>query len=186
MRPLWAQGLGCPRVMEAHSLALMGYVSFERHLRNLIALSHRLERRRTFNPVALLLEPTLTMVILMSTKEIVPKIKSFWSSDAELKTYLPDDPKNFMIAAQVDIGPAGKVCSDYFQFIVCTPSWLREEVYLSLPLIRKGQMLVSIYDYNEVYSELEKFVTSCKADNWQEVIKRLCSSLLWEYEGMSR
>lgn len=122
------------------------------------------------------------MVISMSNRKTIPEIRNFWSSDVDLKDYEPDDPKNFMVGVQADIGPVGESYADYFQFIICTPLWLNEEISHSLPMMRKGQLIVESYNYENICMIFNDFIQSCQADNWEEVVRLLCRVGIWDYE----
>ena len=57
------------------------------------------------------------------------ELKYLHSPDvANLEKYVPDSPDFFCILVQAMIGPLGDNGEESFNFLVCTPKWIDEEI----------------------------------------------------------
>jgi hypothetical protein len=97
-----------------------------------------------------------------------------------LRTHVPDDPELFDDFVQVLIGQKPGKGSDGFTLRVCTPAALaaREgDVIAESPLL-----VLRRYDYDTLWSWLERTVASCEAPTWYESVERLQRHFRWELD----
>ena len=113
----------------------------------------------------------------------------------------PENPSHFGIFCQAFVGEVGTDQPDAFEFIVCTPSWLAENVIqrgkpieqqhgfnqygeevsgLTLP---RGYVVVREWRYADLKRGLEKLCAALAAPEWSVAAERLNRYLVWEREG---
>jgi hypothetical protein len=112
------------------------------------------------------------------------EVKRLHSPDVhDLSTFAPEDPDNFGILVQVMAGPAGEQGEESFDVVVCTPSWLSDQ--LGPADIRMGRhyLLVKQYDYVRLRRFVERFAAQCSGATWQEAALDLGRLGKWEFEG---
>ena len=69
---------------------------------------------------------TATWTSSTSEVDVRAELKRLHSPDAEdLRSFKPDDEADFALLVQAMVGMAGTRAEDAFDFVVCTPDWLR-------------------------------------------------------------
>ena len=114
---------------------------------------------------------------------VTAELKGLQSPDgADLENFTPEQPDNFQIRVQALVGPLGSKGQESFDFVICTPQWLQNEVERQGPLFGKAHILVRAYDYNEIFGVLEKLCAELIADRWETIESKLRLYGDWEYE----
>lgn len=107
-------------------------------------------------------------------------IRSISSDEFDMKTYVPENPVCFFLNVRIRIGSNERSGGDDFEFGVCTPGWLNED--LGEP--RWGRHLLIVRDYD--FAVIEKFICSyveqCHGDEWSAVAEKLGRVFAWEFE----
>ncbi len=113
---------------------------------------------------------------------IRPELRYLHSPDVELKEYQPTDPENFCILVQAIIGPKENRGEESFDFMVCTPRWIINELEVSETLWTPYTLYVLTYDYNIVWNEIFRLCNSIVGDTWDEVARAIGRYAKWEFE----
>lgn len=99
-----------------------------------------------------------------------------------LKEWQPHDPSRFGILIQAMIGPNLEPGEESFDFFVCTPAWLDDE------LGREGHrfglycLIVPAYDFVAIHSALQRLCDRISGRDWDEVATVLSHYGKWEFE----
>jgi hypothetical protein len=109
-------------------------------------------------------------------------VKSMWvdSSIINLDRYFPDDPENFSLWIEVRVGPDNAADSDDYRVLVCTPEWLRENVWE--PRWGRHMLIVRIYDRSIIEKCVHDYVAKCTGDGWRDIAEKVARNLSWEFE----
>jgi hypothetical protein len=111
------------------------------------------------------------------------ELKRLQSLDvADLENFSPPEADNFRILVQALIGPLGSKGQESFDFVVCTPKWIENEVDTQGPRFGRAHILVKKYDYNEILGAIEKLCNGLSGDNWETIESKLRLYGEWEYE----
>lgn len=100
-----------------------------------------------------------------------------------LINYWPEDPLNFGCWVRAMIGPREQNGAESFDLLVCTPSWLQNELIVNKILSGKGTIIVSEYDYDELITYLKMQIASCDDKDWPKAALKLSRIGFWEYEN---
>ena len=80
------------------------------------------------------------------------------------------------------IGPNDEDGAEAFDMLVCTPTWLQNELASNKTLSGKGMIIVEEYDYDEILSYLEEQIVACNDSDWSKAAIKLSRLSFWEYE----
>ncbi|MBH0776403.1 Imm8 family immunity protein [Nocardia bovistercoris] len=98
-----------------------------------------------------------------------------------LRTHIPDDPEVFDDFVQVLIGRKPGKGGDGFTLRVATPAGLaasgEPELIAQSPLL-----VIRRFDYDTLWSWLERTVAACEAPTWDESVERLRRHFRWEFD----
>jgi len=111
------------------------------------------------------------------------ELKRLHSPDADdLRTVARNAKGPFSMLVQAMVGPAGESGAESFDFVVCTPAWLREKVEATGPLPGRHHLIVAAYDYDELERFVRAFCERCEGATWQEVATKVGRLGRWEFE----
>lgn len=111
------------------------------------------------------------------------ELKEFQSPDlADLEGSQPEDPTNFGLLIQAQIGPAGDDAADTFSLVVCTPSWLAAELRQRPHIWGIHLLAVPKYDYQVIHAALLELCGNVEAGDWDDVADYLARYAMWEFE----
>ena len=114
---------------------------------------------------------------------IIPEIRSLTTNGKLFDdNFRPSDEEKFSIHLRLIAGPKGLAGEESFDFTVCTPKWLDENLKESDVLVGRHYIFVKRYDYAQICKKIEKIVNSCAAESWQQVGPKLGRLGLWEFE----
>jgi hypothetical protein len=94
-----------------------------------------------------------------------------------LTSFRPDDGTHFGVAVTASVGWTGAKGGDYFQFEVCSPSWVAAQT------LQKGfafQRLLVVESWNP--EVIHRAISDLCARDWAEVASKLSRYSLWEFE----
>lgn len=111
--------------------------------------------------------------------------------------FMPADPEHFGVDVKVFIGTAGTGTSDSFDILVCSPSWMAEQVtagdWLRLRrgaprviseavAVGSGVWLMRRWDSTELKSALHALCAACSpGPDWGSVASRISRVAPWEF-----
>ena len=109
-------------------------------------------------------------------------VRGFHSPDADLDSFVPQDPEDIGLLVQMVVGPAGKPGEESFDVVVCTPRWLDRCVGADGPLIGRHYLIVDRWDAARIRLYLTDAVESEEAPSWPELAARIGRIGKWEFE----
>jgi immunity protein 8 of polymorphic toxin system len=111
------------------------------------------------------------------------ELKRLHSPDVyDLSTYMPDDPEHFGVLVQVIAGPEGGDGEESFDVIVCTPSWLSNQIGPTEIKMGRHYLLLKQYDFARLMQFVSSFAAACTGATWEEAALRLGRLGKWEFE----
>lgn len=109
-------------------------------------------------------------------------VHGFHSPDADLETFVPEDPEDVSLLVQIMAGPEGKQGEESFDVVVCTPRWLAQRVREEGPIIGRDHLIVERWDTTRVRRYLTDAVESHEAPTWPELAAKIGRIGKWEFE----
>lgn len=109
-------------------------------------------------------------------------IKLMWvnSPAIDLDSYFPADPRNFSLWLELKVGPEDSVAADDYRVFVCTPEWLRDNVWE--PRWGRHMLIVRSYDRSAIEKCVRDYVTEYTGDEWATMAIKIARNLAWEFE----
>lgn len=99
-----------------------------------------------------------------------------------LDQFAPVDPSEFGVLIQAMIGPVDGVGEEAFDFVACSPAWLRRRLEGQYRW-GHGLLILREYDYELICSAIRKLCASIEGSSWQEIGAQLARVMLWEFDG---
>lgn len=110
------------------------------------------------------------------------RLKELNSPDLpDMEHAVPKDSASFRILVQALIGLEEGDAADTFNFIVCTPDWLKQNLHAGEALSGRYYIIIAAYDYHTIRREIEKYCRESSAGSWEEIAVKLHSYGRWEY-----
>jgi len=100
----------------------------------------------------------------------------------DLGSYVPEDRRRFGFLVQLMAGPSDSEGEESFDFILCSPEWLAQELRPNDVLIGRHHLIVREYNYGAVLRFLEDYCKQCVGNTWEEVALQLGRLGKWEFE----
>jgi len=69
-----------------------------------------------------------------------------------------------------------------FDFTVCKPAWLAEQVETRGPLLGRHHLVVTAFDYDALEQFVRAFCAGCTGATWYEVGRKVGRLGRWEFE----
>jgi hypothetical protein len=111
------------------------------------------------------------------------ELKRLHSPDAkDLRAFTPVKDAPISLLVQAMVGPEGEDGEESFDFVLCSPAWLRQKVEATGPLVGRHHLVMSAYDYNELERFVRRFCDGCTGATWNEVAAKLGRLGHWEFE----
>ena len=133
-----------------------------------------LHKSRFKGAIAPLREPSQVDVI-------IAELKSLSSPDTtDLPTYYADG--EFAILVEAEIGERGREGGDLFSLTVASTKWIEAKVLSAGGLLPRAFLIVSSFDYRQVWDTLERYCRRCTGESWDIVARQLSRVMLWEFE----
>jgi len=110
------------------------------------------------------------------------RLKEPFSPDLpDMEHAVPKDPASFNILVQALIGLDTSDAADTFNFVVCTPEWLKKSLKPGEALSGRHRIIVPGYDYGIIKREIETYCSRATGATWKEIAARLHAYGRWEY-----
>jgi len=111
-------------------------------------------------------------------------IRRFHSPDVyDLRHWSPDDPTCFGFLLQALIGPKDGEGEESFDFVVCSPKWLRRKYGDDAAILGRYHILLFVYDFDRIREAIEAIVAHATGSNWREVASKIARHGRWEFEN---
>ncbi len=111
-----------------------------------------------------------------------PTVRSLHSPDADLETYVPEDPRDVGVLVQIFAGPDGEPGEDTFNVVVCTPRWLERWISDKGIIAGRHYLIIDKWDFPRVSQYLTNAVESEEGRDWEELGQRIGRLGKWEFE----
>lgn len=114
------------------------------------------------------------------------KVKSVDVNGTRLADYLPPDLSCFGVWLTASIGETDSAGADFFQFLVCSSTWLDDSEGITL---RSGQRYLEIqgaFNPDIISAALDGFVSGCDGRDWHALAAALSTKGYWEFENYRR
>lgn len=111
-------------------------------------------------------------------------LQSLHSPDLpDLKKNIPPDPKHFCILVQAMIGPEEGEGEESFDILLCTPSWLAENLDTNAYTWGRFYLFVPKYDFAIVWKAVENICSGIDVPDWDSAAAVLSQYGKWEFEN---
>ncbi|MCP3142940.1 Imm8 family immunity protein [Pyxidicoccus xibeiensis] len=102
-----------------------------------------------------------------------------------LRAWLPDDPHEVALWVCVEIGPKHGAAkkTDTFVLLVATPAGLETLEGRDNILADRALLVMRRFDYDDLWTWLERTVAACEAESWHHVVEKLRLHFKWEFEN---
>jgi hypothetical protein len=100
----------------------------------------------------------------------------------DLAGWVPSEPSCFGFLLQLLVGPDESDGEESFDFVVCTPEWLRQKYGESAAIMARHHLLVFKYDFDAIETALRSLVASLEGGSWPELARQLSRYGKWEFE----
>jgi hypothetical protein len=114
------------------------------------------------------------------------QIRHLLTLDIDPNTFAPEDPERFMFMVQMLAGPSDGPGEESFQFIVCTPGWLQDQVSREGPMLSTHHVIVGTYDWPALKTFFEQLASRCTGADWREAATKLSRHSDYEYADWTR
>jgi hypothetical protein len=100
----------------------------------------------------------------------------------DLENYLPENPDNFCVLIQALIGPSKDKGEEAFDFLVCTPKWISNEVEKEEFILGKDHIVIKKYNYGYIFKIISELCNRISGDDWNAVAYKLGHYGRWEFD----
>lgn len=105
------------------------------------------------------------------------------SPDTEdLRHYMPKDPSHFGILVQAMVRPQGEQGEESFDFFVCTPSWLTDQLRRKESVFGRGYLFLIRYDYDLLFKAIKWICSQVQGADWLTIAGQLGQYGKWEFD----
>lgn len=87
-----------------------------------------------------------------------------------------------MVLLQAFIGPEGGAGEEAFDFLVCSPAWILDEVRESGFLLGRHHLVVRRFDLQLIRGAIEEICSHARGESWSEIAARIGRYGKWEFE----
>lgn len=110
-------------------------------------------------------------------------IRRFHSPDVpDLDSWTPPDPTCFGFLLQVLVGPQNAEGEESFDFVVCTPDWLKEKHGERAIILGRHHVLLFEYDLEGIKKALAEIEARASGNSWRDVASEIARYGRWEFE----
>ena len=95
---------------------------------------------------------------------------------------VPVNPEHFCILVQAMVGIADEEGEEFFDFLVCTPSWLADKLKTEGKVWGRHYLFVPEYDYNQILQAINEICGKIEASDWDIAAQQLARYAHWEFE----
>lgn len=112
-----------------------------------------------------------------------PVIKYFYSSDVDVESYVSQNPVKDGVFLRMIIGDDQGMGEESFDVMVCTPTWLADELDFEKPLFGRGYLLMARLDLQKAMLFLRQEVASIEDESWEAVANKIAKFSFWEFDN---
>lgn len=110
------------------------------------------------------------------------QIRHLLTPDIDPDTFVPHDPDRFAFLVQMLAGPVDEPGEESFQFEICTPGWLHQQIQRDGPINGRHHVIVDTFNWPALQNYFQHLVTRCTGATWHEVATKLARYGYWEFE----
>ncbi|MGA2298596.1 MAG: Imm8 family immunity protein [FCB group bacterium] len=115
---------------------------------------------------------------------MVSKIKEILTPNFnDLKTYIPENISNFKFPIQLLIGPKESEGEESFEIIICSPSWLMDNIPDGGYLHGQHYLILKKYNSDVLLNCLNILFNNIEGNNWDEIALKLSHFAIWEFDN---
>ena len=103
---------------------------------------------------------------------------------SDLEHAAPPDPENFCILLQAMIGPEDGKGEESFDFLLCTPKWLMDDLGAKAHLWGRHYLLVPRYDFASILKAVTTLCSDVEAPDWKSTAAIISRYGKWEFEDL--
>jgi hypothetical protein len=96
--------------------------------------------------------------------------------------FSPSNREHFAVNVTASIGGSDGPGQDLFRFVVCSPSWMENEVSGGEYYWLRDYLLITRWDFDLVAKAVTKLCTSIEESDWRGVTEKLSRYMRWEFE----
>ena len=100
----------------------------------------------------------------------------------DLPNYQPNQADYFCLLIQAMIGPKGESGEESFDFMVCTPQWLTDQISKTGYFLGKNYLLLLNYNYSLIWLVIKQLCDEIEGKDWETVANSLSRYGKWEFE----
>ncbi|TDL51618.1 hypothetical protein E2R60_18495 [Paenibacillus dendritiformis] len=93
-----------------------------------------------------------------------------------------DEPEDFCVKLEADIGIEGINGSEIFKFTIISPKYLGKLLTGNEVKVGRGLLITNDFNINKVEHEIEKIIKACSSDSWDKTSLLLSRFAQWEYD----
>lgn len=110
-------------------------------------------------------------------------IKHLYSTDIpDLNSYQPEIDDCFGFPLRLIVGPRDDRGEESFDLLVATPKWLLDNYSKDDIVIGRHYLIVFHYDFRLLSTFLQRYVSDCRGDTWEEIASKVSRIGYWEFE----
>jgi len=109
-------------------------------------------------------------------------VRTAYSSDVDVDTYLPEQPKDDGVWIRLMVGPADGPGEESFDVLVCTPLWLRRRIGAEGPQVGRHRLIVDPLDLEQAVGFLRSQIEAIEAPTWTALAEQIARLGHWEFE----
>lgn len=109
-------------------------------------------------------------------------VRSIYSTDVDVDSYVPAVPEVDGIWVRFIIGPVVGPGEESFDVLICTPLWLKRVVEREGPQFGRHRLIVDPLDLPGAITFLKERFEDIEAENWSELGEKLGRLGYWEFE----
>lgn len=110
------------------------------------------------------------------------ELKSLISSDIDPDSYYPEDRRVFGFGVQAVIGPENFDGGDVFNFFVCSPDWLKEEILDKEIIFARSFIIINDYNFEIIENKIKELCSKTVSDCWDKIAIQISKFGFWEFE----
>lgn len=100
----------------------------------------------------------------------------------DLESWIPVEPECFGFLLQVLVGPWGEDGEESFDFVVCSPEWLKRKYGEDAVILGRHHVLMFQYNFAHLKDAIESMVSRAEGRDWSEVATKIARYGAWEFE----
>jgi hypothetical protein len=112
----------------------------------------------------------------------IKSIESVDTPSQDIRSYVPEDPTDFVRTVGLTIGPANAYGGEQFYLTVCSPKWLTRACEKDGFIWGRHHLIVPEYNFKTIMAVITEFVERCSGESWKDIAAKLSRFASWEFE----